>query len=41
MPIRPPLPPRPIPPMLIRPFQIAFGVALGWVLRGRKDRTRD
>jgi len=27
--------------MLIRPFQIAFGVALGWILRGRKERPRD
>jgi hypothetical protein len=40
MPPLPPLPPRPPGPLFLRPFQVAVGVLLGWMLRGRRDRDR-
>jgi hypothetical protein len=27
----------PLPPLFVRPFQLAFGIALGWMLRGRRE----
>jgi hypothetical protein len=34
-----PLPPL-LPPLFIRPFQIALGVAIGWMLREQRERDR-
>jgi hypothetical protein len=35
----PPLLP-PLPPLFLRPLQLAFGFALGWMLRGRQEAAR-